>query len=185
MTTATADRTSSFRIASDASGQHPAKNVEVMERYMRWFLGARALSNVRAEPRLYALAVPLPAWLKKVQERIQNSVIPSAVTENDGHWLSQQTAEEASDFFNKTADLLPEEPFIYGTKSGDLIAEFNGPLGNLTSIVSPTCIVLFAAVGDQPPVETKITDPSQVRDGVEKMAKLLSTGRHGKVEPFR
>src|SRR5207253_6843160 len=59
---------------------------------------------------------------------------PEAV--HDGRWVTQAVANAATDFFKSTADLMPGKPFIYSSREGDLVAEFETKRGTMTSIIS-------------------------------------------------
>lgn len=65
------------------------------------------------------------AWLSVIEERIRASIRPD---KNEGEesteWLNSHAAAEAISFFRSVADLLPTEPHISATRSGDLVAEF-------------------------------------------------------------
>src|SRR5689334_6162092 len=108
------------------------------------------LSENRPESLIYSPRPSLPAWLHTVQQRIRNSILPQAQKENDGRWLSGDIAKAGSDFFQKTADLLTGEPFIYSSCEGDLVAEFSAEHGTMTSIVSSNFVLLFAVVDNVP-----------------------------------
>jgi hypothetical protein len=66
-------------------------------------------------------------------------------TEPSAEWLDLNSATLALQFFSATADLLPGEPYIYATHSGDLVAEFEAETANLTAVISEAHIILFAA----------------------------------------
>jgi hypothetical protein len=100
---------------------------------------------------------------------------------NDGCWLSRDVADAANAFFQKTADLLPEEPFIYSSQRGDLVAEFKAERGTMTSIVSPTFVVLFAVI-DGMPLERRVLEGGDVREQVLQLTGMLRTGLHGAVD---
>ena len=76
-------------------------------------------------------------WLPVVGSRIRNSLAPVG-TEPSEEWLDNSSANAALQFFNTTADLLPGEPYIYATHSGDLVAEFEAETANLTAVISRT-----------------------------------------------
>lgn len=91
------------------------------------------------------------AWLSIVEERIRASVRPD---ENEGEesteWLTSHAATEAIGFFQRVADLLPTEPHISATRSGDLVAEFETPACSMTSVVSDRETVLFGVSNSDP-----------------------------------
>jgi hypothetical protein len=97
-----------------------------------------------------------PKWLTAVDRRIRASVGPrDHAFEAGDKWLTPEVATAAAAFFRDIADLLPSEPYIYPSRQGDLIAEFECSNGTLTIIVSPKYVILFAALNGVP-VEQRI-----------------------------
>jgi hypothetical protein len=87
-----------------------------------------------------------------------------------------------------TSDLLPNEPHIYSSTQGDLVAEFKGIHGTLTSIVSPRFLILFASVNGVPVQETLRfgeTTTAAIRRAVHNLTEKLRTGKHGPVDSSR
>jgi hypothetical protein len=103
-------------------------------------------AEVWIEP--YTLYLTAPnSWLPIVESRIRGSVFPDGYEhEPSTEWLSERAANAAISFFRNGADLLPTEPHIYGTKSGDLVAEFETANGSMTSVVSDKQTILFAVL---------------------------------------
>ena len=177
----TAAATASIAIAPICTPAAPS--VDVIERYRRWF--------TRLEPPLFddwfetpfISAKPFqPAWLKATQTSIRNSVArSSAANVTEGRWLTQDVANAATDFLETTADLLPGRPFVYSSKEGDFVAEFQSKHGSLTSIVSPAFVLLFATV-DGVPFERKVTDARTLREEVRRLMEPLLRGQHGDLE---
>jgi hypothetical protein len=91
----------------------------------------------------------------------------------DGRWISQAVANSAVDFLQATADLLHEQPFIYSSNNGDLVAEFSANRGTLTAVASPSSVLLFAVV-DGVPIERRFDDIRLLRDAVLGIRPLLS-----------
>ena len=78
--------------------------------------------NVRIEPYIPYLTAP-NSWLPTLEDRIRRSILPDEYEgEPSTEWLSAEAASAAIAFFRNGADLLPGEPYIYATKSGDLVA---------------------------------------------------------------
>jgi hypothetical protein len=100
---------------------------EDLQRIVKWAaeLAQKAWydsAEVWIEP--YTLTAP-NGCLPIVETRIRGSVLPDEYgREPSTEWLSEGAANAAIAFFRNGADLLPTEPHIYGTKSGDLVAEF-------------------------------------------------------------
>ncbi len=95
---------------------------------------------------------PLPVralWLSNVERRILGSI---ATTNepllNTGRWLEPQLAWQAINFFQATSDILPGEPYVYASLMGDLVAEFKGPKGKLTTIVTKNSLTTYSVIGE-------------------------------------
>jgi hypothetical protein len=99
------------------------------------------------------LSGPTPVsanWLAAVERRIRDSVVPQEhAADNDGRWLSQEVANSAIQFFQQASGVLPSEPYIYSSTSGDLVAEFKTRYGVLTSVVTMSKVLAVAMVNDQ------------------------------------
>ena len=186
MITITANEIASIRFDIPGYKNETPRDASVIERYMRWFANRPPqLSDSKPEDSIYKPSLLEPFWLSALQQGIRKSVIPIDPTvENDGRWLSQEVADAASDFFSRTADLLPCEPIIYSSQKGDLVSEFHIKQDTLTIIVSPAFVVLFTTVNGEP-VEKRITQTSHMRREVEEITGLLSTGQHGAVDTHK
>jgi hypothetical protein len=102
----------------------------------------------------------------------------------NGRWLPQATAIAALKFFEAASDLLPGEPYIYGSPLGDLIAEFEGEKGTLTSVIGPNITLLFAIIGGIPIKRTVSPEGGEreLRSELRELAESLRTGKHGALE---
>lgn len=142
-------------------------------------------TKVRIEPYTPYLTAP-NNWLPIVESRICGSVLPNEYEcEPSTEWLSEGAANAAIAFFRNGPDLLPTEPHIYGTKSGDLVAEFEAANGSMTSVVSDKQTILFAVLtGDREPIQTIIRRGSnRFRDELRSITRKLAAGSsHGKME---
>jgi hypothetical protein len=140
-------------------------------------------AEVWIEP--YTLTAP-NGCLPIVETRIRGSALPDEYgREPSTEWLSEGAANAAIAFFRNGADLLPTEPHIYSTKSGDLVAEFETANGSMTSVVSDKQTILFAVLtGDDEPIQTIIRRGSnRFRDELRSITtKLASGSSHGKME---
>jgi hypothetical protein len=126
-----------------------------------------------------------PRWLAAIQSCIRNSVVPAErIMTNDGRWVSQEVADAASQFFQTTADLLPAEPILYASRKGDLVAEFNAEHGVMTSIISPSFVLLYAVVGGSP-IERRVFPGNELRSEIQHILRALRTEAHGSLEPSR
>jgi uncharacterized protein YgbK (DUF1537 family) len=100
---------------------------------------------------------------------------------NDGRWVAQDIADAADEFFQDTADLLPEEPVLYASRQGDLVAEFKGDHGTMTSIISHTFVLLFAVI-DGKSMERRVLAGGDMRAAVLQLVERLHAGEHGALE---
>jgi hypothetical protein len=161
-----------------------AHAAEVTGRYIRRFFPASppVLSDTKPEDSIKSPSRIKPQWLATVQERMYSSIVPKdKELENDGRWLRYGVAEIASAFFQMTSDLLPSEPHIYGSQIGDLVAEFEDTHGTMTSIITPTSVILFAVV-DGVPIEKRLVpgsdSPTALRRELRELTESLRTGQH-------
>ena len=123
------------------------------------------------------------AWLQIVERRITKSVLPAGRDyENEGQWLSQETASAATAFFQLTSDVLPGEPHIYSSLRGDLVAEFQAPHGVLNAVISTKAFIGLAVI-DGVPEASKIdwttTVDKSVRETLRQLTQRLCDGEHG------
>ena len=128
------------------------------------------------------------AWLSVVEARIRASIRPNEQEDEETtEWLNRHAADAAITFFRNVADLLPAEPHIAATRSGDLVAEFEASNCNMTSVVSDHETVLFAICKhDQSPIHTTIRRGSnRLREEVRTFTDLLGVKSHGNVGTTR
>ena len=163
----------------------PVRDAERTRRFARLFKIKQQAETAPQMEGMNAILSPChPAeapWFHIIERRITRSALPDINTKNDGRWLTLDVAEAAWDFFKMTSDLLPGEPYIYGSQKGDLVAEFTAAHGTLTSITTPRFTLLFAVV-DGIPIEKRIpreSSNSVLRSELKKLAELLRTGKHG------
>ncbi|WP_316202830.1 MULTISPECIES: hypothetical protein [unclassified Bradyrhizobium] len=120
-------------------------------------------------------------WLPAVERRIAAATCPAGYAElAPSAWISEEVGAAARRFFQNAADLLPSEPFIYGSKNGALIAECSAANGALTTVISPTSTTLFAVKKDDPeePIEIVVKrDSNRLREELKDVAQAL-TGAH-------
>jgi hypothetical protein len=130
---------------------------------------------------------PGASWFRQVEKRIAESSTPDPNLARSGRWLPQATAIAALKFFEATSDLLPGEPYIYGSPLGDLVAEFDGERGTLTSVIGPNVTLLFAIVGGTPIKKTvsQESGESELRSELKNLAETLRTGKHGALDTER
>lgn len=112
--------------------------------------------NAAAEPlpsdiKLVAVLGPsliAAKWMETVERRIRESVPTQFehVPDDEG-WLDVEIAAQAIRFFKAMSDVLPpSEPYIYTSTNGDLVAEFQGRHGKLTSVIGKNAANSFAVV---------------------------------------
>jgi hypothetical protein len=125
-------------------------------------------------------------WLAIVEERIRASIRPD---EEDGgestEWLNRYAADAAINFFRNVADLLPAEPHIAATRSGDLVAEFETATCSLTSVVSDRETILFGVrKAERSPVHAVIRRGSnRLREEVKTFTRALNSVSNGNLDP--
>jgi hypothetical protein len=184
----TANGTLSARIREFEYSASPARDAEKAKRLQELL---RATQPDEGTIRLIwgANSSPLPrppgaSWFRKVEKRIANSSATSPDSLRSGRWLPQATAIAAIKFFEVTSDLLPGEPYIYGSPAGDLVAEFDGEKGTLTGVIGPGLTLLYAFVGGIP-IKRTISPESgdgDLRSEMKELAELLRTGKHGALD---
>jgi hypothetical protein len=120
-------------------------------------------------------------WLGAVQKRITDSIaIAGASPSVEGSYLDQTIAHSANSVFEMTSDILPSEPFIYRSKGGDLVAEFQADYGKLTAIISQSYVIAFASVGEvavEKHINLEEANFRTLRTELQKITKALCTGR--------
>jgi hypothetical protein len=77
-------------------------------------------------------------------------VPPGKENENDGRWLDRDVAFAALGFFRQASEMLPVEPHIYRSNSGDLVAEFTSAHGMLTGVVTSDSFLAVATIDGKP-----------------------------------
>ena len=188
---ATAGNVASFGIRNPDYGalQEDFKTANTRQRYIRWFAAHKPqVSDTKPEALIQSPGNIAPRWLGLVQARVRGSVVQQGQeVSDDGRLLRADVADAALGFFQLMSDLLPGEPFIYGSKRGELVAEFTANHGTLTGIVTPQFVVLFAVV-DGVPVERRLVlgndSPglTELRRELHEVTELLCTGQHGAVD---
>lgn len=124
------------------------------------------------------------AWLPGVERRISQSIVPAGnEQDNDGRWLSRETASAARAFFQSLSDVLPGEPYVYSSRGGELVAEFKAKHGTMTSVVSKDFVVTLASVYGQEPVTLRLmfggSGFAAMRKDLQPITDMLETGISG------
>lgn len=124
------------------------------------------------------------AWLAVVERRIRDSIAADADKRpHDVRWLTEEVAGSALRFFRLTSDLLPSEPYIYGTDSGDLVAEFKSKHGALTSIVSGNMLLNYVVVDGmvqhEDPINLATVNAGALQEKLRPIMWLLIKGKNG------
>ena len=126
------------------------------------------------------------SWLSGLEARIRESVLPAEYEgEPSTEWLNESAANAAIAFFRAGADLLPGEPHIYATKSGDLVAEFETAKGSMTTVVSDKETIVFAVLSENPhnPIQRVIQRGSnEIGKELRSVTKELTLEAHGQME---
>lgn len=162
----------------------PELDMAVMERFQRLYRrGDLHPSDSKPEMTIYSPSASMPSWFEKVQCAIHTSISEglSAEQASEGGSLRPDVAEAAVDFFERTADLFGDEPYLYPSHDGELIAEIATERGRLTSIVSASWVLLFGA-RDGVTFERRVANSHLLRTEVQRLIKQLETVPHGNLE---
>lgn len=128
---------------------------------------------------------PTPArWLADVERRIRDSIVPeNHIDDNDGRWINLDVANSAIQFFRQASELLPGEPFIYSSGSGDLVAEFKARFGMMTSVVmTDKFLAMVVMDGQSEPITVKLgsATESELKRELKPLTDFLTTGHHAR-----
>jgi len=121
-------------------------------------------------------------WLSAVEKRIRDSTLVEEFgSHSSTEWLKEDIANAAIEFFRVGADLLPTEPHIYASRSGELVAEFETPNGNMTSIVSNSEVTLFGVSANiAEPLYARIPlEARNLREQLRSFTRNWARGSHG------
>lgn len=167
-------------------GSAPHTTLALVERYRRLYMRPTPRpSDNKPEAAIHVLSPPSqPVWLEKVQTAIRTSAVKGAQGQQgdiEAGRIRPEVAEAAVDFFDRTADLFAQEPYLYPSHEGDLIAEIKAKKGRVTSIVSGSTVILFGAVEGMT-FERQVGDARLLRSEVQRVIKRLDTAPHGNVE---
>jgi len=182
MIAVTAESSSVVSIPTPSYNPWPVKRADRKERYRLYYdvtrtglSGLDIIFDAILAPNLFP-----PKWLTAVDRRIRASVGPrNHAFEAGDKWLTPEVATAAAAFFRDIADLLPSEPYIYPSRQGDLIAEFECSNGTLTIIVSPKYVILFAALNGlslEQRIENWMSAKPELRRIVHELTEKLRTG---------
>lgn len=122
-------------------------------------------------------------WLADVESLIRNSIAPSRHSDLiTREWLDRDAALAAIVFFRDSCDLLPSEPFVYGTAEGEMVAEFETADLRVTTVVSLDNTILFGYRRDRDDFPTQCIirhGSNSRRDEVKAFTKALGTTQNG------
>jgi hypothetical protein len=131
---------------------------------------------------MYSIEPLGASWLGAVQRRL-NASIGIEGTISDGTWLPRDVVTAANNFFDATSSLLPSEPYLYSSRAGNLVAEFENKLGRMTLILSKDTAVALASVGKeriQKRIDLAGVTPARLRSDISGITDRLRT-THGSV----
>ncbi len=120
-------------------------------------------------------------WLADVENRIQNSI--GQDTAPSSEWLTPDAGKAALHFLQYAGDLLPCEPHIYGTREGNLVAEFETQRLRMTVIVTPDGTTLFGYRRDKDEAPHQVwirRGSNSSREEVRSFTRALGDIPHGK-----
>jgi hypothetical protein len=159
--------------------------------------GPRDLTIPLRQPTDYRLGIPplgvprppVAPWLADVQRRLSGSIAMRGGTAlHDRTGLAREVVRAANSFFELTSDLLPAEPYLYSSQSGDLVAEFSAPLGRMTIIISTDSAIAHASVGGRITQKSFVLTPeaqNSLRPEIDAITSPLRAGIHGSVDTGR
>ena len=124
------------------------------------------------------------SWLSSVQRTVFDSVgSASQVSADQERWLTAEAANTAVRFFQLAADALPGAPVLYKSSVGDLVAEFRGKHGVLTSVVSGNTLMLYPVIDGKLQSENRFdlqnVTASVLQAALRPITDVLNTGDHG------
>jgi hypothetical protein len=141
-----------------------------------------AAESIKLDPAFTPWFPAFAPWLAAVERRISAATLPDGYQGMEqSSWISEEVGAAAIRFFQNAADILPSEPFIYGSKSGALVAEFAAANGALTTVISPNVTTFFAATKNDPedPIQVTVRKGSnRLREELRGIAQAL-TGTNG------
>jgi hypothetical protein len=145
-----------------------------------------------SDTKLDAMIGPVPIaarWFPIVERRISGSIATSGAEQpEEGTSLSIGVATQAIRFFQTTSDVLPaDEPYLYASMEGDLVAEFKAPCGKITNVIGKSSVISFAVTDDGAILRTKIelpvTNVRRARQELRQLTEQVHSRRHAIVEP--
>src|ERR1700677_4115010 len=173
----------SIEVAAPTTGNVLNKLSETLTSVSEKWVGSLSGMVGPGEVRIRAYTPVLAAanaWLSVVEQRIRTSIRPDGTDEEEStEWLNSYAAGEAISFFQNVADLLPAEPHISATLSGDLVAEFEVPACRMTSIISDKNTILFgasASYSDKPIQVVIHRGSNRLREEVKEFTRALHSG---------
>lgn len=160
----------------------PGESADLQSRYYRRFFSpATTIAAGQAISDLVSMIVSTPPtqsrplWTGDVLRRLRDSTAPRGMNAPlDGKWIAESVARSAAAFFSSYASFLPSEPYIYASNDGDLVAEFQGPMGRLTAIIGDMETTLFASVNGRPNHWSSDSRKPEA-EVVRKFSKMLTT----------
>lgn len=184
----TANGTISARVQGFEYSGLPEREAEKAKRFDEFFKATQP-----SEGQAYLIwgtnesSSPRPSkasWFRLVERRISESSTSDPNLARGGHWLPQATAIAALKFFKATSDLLPGEPYIYGSPLGDLVAEFDEGLGTLTTVIGPYVTLMFA-IAKGMPIKEEVSNEGgedELRSKLKQLIESFRAGKHGALE---
>lgn len=180
MTEATASRSASISIGTEPAVGPTAPTQPTVVGPPRSYTENQYFMTPDAQ--LYSVEPASAPWLGAVQRRLNASIGIEGST-IDGTWLPEDVVTAANTFFNATSYLFPSEPYIYSSRVGNLVAEFESNLGRMTLILSKDSALALASVGPekiQKRIDFASATPARLRSDVSGITDRLRTS-HGSV----
>jgi hypothetical protein len=183
----TAELSAAVRILNDpATARLPRMDEVLLRNYLQGYAEKITQAENRPESELPSFAPPPAAWLGAIQRRLNASIgVEGAGERRDGSSLTKEVVSNANSFFEATSNLFPSEPYLYGSRSGDLIAEFESDVGQMTVVVTSRNLIAFAVVGNETVKKQLAIVPfasAAIRREIAELASRLGSGRYGSMD---
>jgi hypothetical protein len=173
-------------LADPVTAKLPSIDELRLEGYLQDYADVVPLSEYRPESELPSLTSTPAPWLGAVQRRLNASIgLEGIEGRNDGAWLIKEVVSNANSVFDAASNLFPSEPYLYGSRAGDLVAEFEGKEGRMTMVVTKEALITFAVAGKKTirrQMKLIPFTPADIRRGVADIANSLGSGSYGSVD---
>jgi|HubBroStandDraft_1064217.scaffolds.fasta_scaffold74976_2 hypothetical protein len=152
-------------------------------------VAATSVSPEAIQSGLLDVSPAVAPWLADVQRRLNASIgTPVETGQRTGAWLKSDVVSTANRLFEVSSTLFPSAPHLYGSRDGDLVAEFTNQVGSMTMVVTKDSALAFAVVGSKTFQKTLSLDAmvsTTVARELSEITRRLSTDSHAQVDTGR